>query len=248
MPARGFVTTAERARAELDELSRQLPSLAELARNAARLPLFVAEYQRWYTRARKLVELLGHDRLEEFESYYLADSKRRAVDDSTYCIQDYILAVVPSFPSNSGMHRAVVLRLTAQVSILQSLESRLEGVFAEIEGEMLADLERSELEAARKVLKVSPRAAGALTAVLLENHFLRVARYHGLKISPAKPTAAKLNDLLKKAGISDDSTWRQCQALLEQQQKILSDKNAEPDAASVDDLISQLAGIVKAVT
>ena len=141
----------------------------------------------------------------------------------------------------------MVLRLTAQVSILQSLESRLEGVCAEIGGEMLADLERSELEAARKVLKVSPRAAGALTAVVLENHFLRVARYHGLKIPPAKPTAASLSDLLKKAGICDEPTWRSCQALLEQQQKIFSDKKTEPDAASVDNLISQLAGIVKAV-
>ncbi len=48
------------------------------------------------------------------------------------------------------VHRAVVLRLTAQVSILQSLESRLEGIFAEIGGELLAEIEDRELEAAQR--------------------------------------------------------------------------------------------------
>ena len=241
------MTSPEGIRAELVDLSQQYVSLAELAREPLKLSLFVAEYQRWFTRAVRLVTILGHDRLAEFEGYYLADPKRRVVDDSTYCIQDYILAVRPSYPSKMEVHRAVVLRLTAQVSILQSLESRLQGVFAEIGGEMLAELEDKELEAARKVLRISPRAAGVLTAVVLETHLLRVARHHGLKLPPAKPTVGKLNDLLKKSGLCDDSTWQSTRHLFAQQQQILDDKKVEPDAAAVESLITQLQKIVRAV-
>ena len=241
------MTTPDGIRAELVDLSQQYVSLADLAKDPLKLPLFVAEYQRWYTRAVRLVTVLGHDRLGEFESYYLADPKRRAVDESTYCIQDYLLAVRPSYPAKLDVHRAVILRLTAQVSILQSLDSRLDGVFAEIGGEMLAELEDTEIAAARKLLKISPRAAGVLTHVVLETHLLRVARHHGLKLPPAKPTVAKLNDLLKQSGLCDEATWRSTRRLSDQQKEILSDKKVEPDASSVETLISQLQKIVKAV-
>jgi hypothetical protein len=241
------MTTPDGIRAELVDLSQQYVSLAALAREPKRLSLFVAEYQRWYTRAVRLVTILGQDRLTEFEGYYLADPKRREIDDSTYCIQDYLLAVRPTYSANMDVHRAVVLRLTAQVSILQSLESRLEGIFAEIGGELLAEIEDRELEAARRILKVSPRAAGVLTAVVLETHLLRVARHHGLKIPPTRPTVGKLNDLLKKSGLCDEGTWRSTRLLFDQQRVILDDKKTEPEAAAVESLISQLQKIVKAV-
>lgn len=241
------MTTPEGIRAELVDLSQKYVSLAELAREPQKLQLFVAEYQRWFTRALRLVTVLGHDRLAEFEGYYLADPKRREIDDSTYCIQDYLLAVRPTYPGRMDIHRAVVLRLTAQVSILQSLESRLEGIFAEIGGEMLAELEDGELEAARRIVKVSPRAAGVLTAVVLETHLLRVARHHGLKIPPTRPTVGKLNDLLKKSGLCDEATWRSTRLLFDQQRAIMDDKKIEPEAAAVENLIAQLQRIVKAV-
>ena len=50
------MTAPARIRSELGELSQQFSSLAQLAREPQKLPLFVAEYQRWYTRA---VRLLG---------------------------------------------------------------------------------------------------------------------------------------------------------------------------------------------
>lgn len=241
------MTTPDGIRAELVDLSQQYVSLAELAREPQKLSLFVAEYQRWYTRTVRLVTVLGHDRLTEFEGYYLADTRRRTVDDSTYCIQDYLLAVRPSYPTKMDVHRAVVLRLTAQVSILQSLESRLEGIFGELGGELLAELEDAELEAARKILKVSPRAAGALTVVVLETHLARVARHHGLKIPPSNPTVAKLSDLLKQSGLCDEVTWRSTRILSDRQREILDDRKVEPEAAAVEDLISQLQKIVKTV-
>ena len=241
------MTVFERAQSELSELSKQLPSLAELARDPRKLALFVAEYQRWYTRAVRLVSLLGRDRLSEFEGYYLADTKRRSVDDSTFSIQDYILNVQPSPPSRLDVHRAVVLRLTAQVSILQSLEGRIDGVLSDIIGEILAEFETLELDAARKLLKTSPRAASALSTVVLENHLVRVARFHGLKIPAARPTVRSLSDLLRDAGVCDESTWRKTRSVSDQQQEYLKDRAADPDAATVGTLISELDKILKAV-
>ena len=52
-------------------------------------------YQRWYSRASKIVELLGQERLEEFTSYYRIDSKRKTIDVSNYVIQDYLKGIVP---------------------------------------------------------------------------------------------------------------------------------------------------------
>jgi len=241
------MTNLEKTRSDLLDLSQKLPSLAELARDAAKLPLFVAEYQRWLSRSLRLVGILGPDRLVEFQGYYLPDPRRRSVDDSTYCIQDYILAVRPSQDSKFDIHRAVVLRLTAQVTILQSLESRLEGVFAEIGGELLATLEESELATARRLVKVSPRAASALTAAILETHLLRVARCHDLKLSPGKPTIEKLNNLLKEAGVCDDTSWRSTSLVHDKQLEVLTNKKVEPNAATVEGLIAQVESILKRV-
>jgi hypothetical protein len=47
---------------------------------------FINAYQNWFTRALKLVALLGKDRFDEFRGYYLINPNRTRVDSSTYVI------------------------------------------------------------------------------------------------------------------------------------------------------------------
>src|SRR3990170_1763160 len=57
---------------------------------------FPYEYQRWYTRALRVVELLAPDRYPEFKAYYEIDSKRKSLGYGTHVIQDYLKGVAPS--------------------------------------------------------------------------------------------------------------------------------------------------------
>ena len=86
--------TSEIIKKELENLIKEekQEELLKLAENIADTLKFGTAYQRWYSRAYKLVESLGPERLDEFVSYYLIDPKRKIIDiDITnYVIQDYL--------------------------------------------------------------------------------------------------------------------------------------------------------------
>ena len=62
-------------RTGIDE-AREIINLAASAKKLDILQ-FGMEYQNWYTRALKVVEILANDRLEEFISYYKIEPKRK---------------------------------------------------------------------------------------------------------------------------------------------------------------------------
>src|SRR5438445_400798 len=51
---------------------------------------FESNYQRWYTEATAVVRQLIPDRLEEFQSLYRGDAKRKDINAITYCVQDWL--------------------------------------------------------------------------------------------------------------------------------------------------------------
>ena len=91
-------------------------------------------------------------------------------------------------------------RIINQLQILRSLESRIESVLQNLKGNLLADIQDSELKVADQLRKVSLRAAGALAGVILEGHLQRVTQNHNISIRKKSPTIADLNDPLKNAG------------------------------------------------
>lgn len=44
------------------------------------------EYQKWYSKALKVVEFIGKDRFQEFKSYYEIDPKRKSMGYGNYFI------------------------------------------------------------------------------------------------------------------------------------------------------------------
>jgi len=138
---------------------------------------FQYDYQRWYTKALKAVSSLAPDRLAEFKAYYEIDPKRKALGYGTYVIQDFFKNVVPNklqHPDFDSDERTLICFFN-QLTILKAIAGRVDTVLENIEGELYAELQDSELVIARQLCKVNLRAAGALVGVVIEGHLQKVA-------------------------------------------------------------------------
>jgi hypothetical protein len=210
---------------------------------------FVIAYQHWYTKALKVVASLAPDRYTEFRSYYEIDPKRKSLGYGTYVIQDYFRGVAPNSHSYPDFDtRAQVLTcLINQLTILSSLQERVDSVLADIEGELYAELQDSEVAMARQLAKVNLRAAGALVGVVIEGHLQKVASSHGIEITKKNPTIADLNDPLKAASVIDTPTWRKISFLADLRNLCSHRKDAEPTSTQVEELIQGAEWLTKNV-
>ncbi len=87
------MNTSENVKKELKSLLDKQDALVDLARDNKDILSFGTTYQKWYSRAYKLVESLAPERLDEFVSYYLIDPKRKLTDAGNYVLQDYIKGI-----------------------------------------------------------------------------------------------------------------------------------------------------------
>lgn len=208
---------------------------------------FQYDYQRWYTKALKTVNSLAPDRYTEFRGYYEVDPKRKSLGYGTYVIQDYFKGVAPnsfSYP-NFDIHNQVLTSFFNQLTILKSVEDRVDSVLANIELELYADLQDNEVAVARELAKVSLRAAGALVGVVIEGHLQKVAASHGVKVTKKNPTIADLNDLLKAASAIDTPTWRKIGFLADVRNLCSHKKDVEPTKEQVEELIQGAEWLTK---
>ena len=240
------MNTSEEIKKELNSLKKEWVDPYDLAQDGGDYMEFGILYQRWYSRACKVVEYLAPERLEEFTSYYRVDPKRKHVDITTYVIQDYIQRIVPS-ESQWDPYYVVRIRITTQVQILDSLSSRIDSVLQDITGHLFADLQDSELTAAVQLKKVNLRAAGAVAGVVLERHLQRATQNHSISIRKKSPTISDLNDPLKQAGVYDLTTWRKIQLLGDIRNTCVHQKGTEPTVEKVDELISGVNSVIKTV-
>jgi hypothetical protein len=210
---------------------------------------FRYDYQRWYTKALKAVASLAPDRLQEFRRYYEVDPKRKALGYGTYVIQDYIKGVLPSkfYLPDFDTREQTLTCFFNQLTILMSLTDRIESVLSDIEGELYAELQDSEIVVARQLAKVSLRAAGALMGVVIESHLQKVAFKHGIKVAKKNPTIADFNDPLKAAGVIDTPTWRKISFLADLRNLCSHKKDTEPTKEQVEELIQGAEWLTKNV-
>ncbi|GKW50171.1 hypothetical protein [Halomonas sp. NCCP-2165] len=196
-------------RKELAALYKEGVELAQALQKGEEIQ-FEYSYQCWYTKALKAVGSLAPDRLQEFRAYYEPDPKRKSLGYGTYVIQDLLKGLAPSrvhYPDFDTKDRALRCFFN-QLTIVAALSERIDLIISNIENELYADLQDSELETAERLAKVSPRAAGALVGVVIEGHLQKVAKQHQVKITKKFPTIADLNDPLKAAGIIEVPEWR----------------------------------------
>jgi len=210
---------------------------------------FQYDYQRWYTKGLKAIASLATDRHAEFRSYYEVDTKRKSLGYGTYVIQDYLKGVAPNTYQHPDFDaRAQVLTcFFNQLTILKAIGERVDSVLANIEGELYAELQDSEVVVARQLAKVSLRAAGALVGVVIEGHLQKIASAHGVKLAKKNPTIADLNDPLKAASIIDTPGWRKISFLADLRNLCSHKKDAEPTKEQVEELIQGAEWLTKNV-
>lgn len=210
---------------------------------------FQYDYQRWYTKAVKAVASLAQDRYAEFRGYYEVDPKRKSLGYGTYVIQDFLKGVAPGGYQYEGFDtRAQVLTcFFNQLTILLSIEERVDSVLSNIEGELYAELQDSEVVVARQLAKVSLRAAGALVGVVIEGHLQKIASAHEVKLAKKNPTIADLNDPLKAASVIDTPAWRKISFLADLRNICSHKKDVEPTKEQVEELIQGAEWLTKNV-
>ncbi len=241
-----------------DELKKGLKELIEEAIQICSLPAkgkkrdilqFGMEYQNWYTRALKVVETLANDRLEEFINYYKIDPKRKETNTRNYVIQDFIMGMGARKDVYGtrlwDVNSVTALKVYNQLQILQSLETRLDSVFADVQGSLLSELQDKELATAEELLKVNVRAAGSLAGVILENHLQKVMQNHHIPVSKKNPTISEMNNLLKSNEIYDLPTWKKVEYLGSIRNLCSHKKEREPKKEEVEELIVGVNKVIK---
>lgn len=199
---------------------------------------FGIAYQSWYSRALPAMASLAPDRHGEFRGYYEADSRRKSLNTGNFVIQDFLKRVLPVAMTDVGAARRAETCMYNQITILHGVANRIDALVANIEGELYSELKDSELAVARRLAKVSLRAAGALAGVVVEGHMQKVADAHGVALQKRNPTIADLIDPLKGAGLIDTPTWRKICYLADIRNLCCHRKSDEPTAEQVDDLIA----------
>lgn len=214
-----------------------------------KLPDFKKEYQSWYSECIALLKQLLPDRLNDFVRLYEKPKTRKELNFETYRIEDALQGLTISrYGSKTTDQKAARTHVQQQVAILDSLKNRFDSSLYDIRQLVQADLMDSELETARELLKHKfVRAAGAVAGVVLEKHLYEVCIKREIKIAKKHPTIADLNDALKNADAIGTAEWRFHQHLGDLRNLCDHNKQKEPTADQVDDLIDGVARVIKTI-
>lgn len=213
------------------------------------LPEFNSGYQSWYSESLVVVRQLIPDRLDDFVSHYQKPRNRKEISFENYKMQDYLQGLRITRGGGSEVvvdESAGIPQFQQQRAILNSAKARFKSSLFEIRQLVQADLFDSEIESARELLKNNfLRGAGAIAGVVLEKHLRQVCDNHNVKIAKKNPGIADLNDALKNAGVIDVPQWRQITLLGDYRNLCDHNKDKEPTAEQVTDLLDGTDKVIK---
>jgi hypothetical protein len=204
------------------------------------------EYQRWYTKAFRVISQIVPERKTEFEMLYKADPKRKELSYSNYTISDYMISIVNG--SRSRGPKDAIPKMEIQSKILNAARDRFKSTLFDIKEILQADLYDSELETAKELNKKGfIRAAGAVAGVVLEKQLAHVCSTHQIKFKKTNPSISDYNQSLKDNDITDTATWRFIQHLGDIRNLCDHHKDREPQKDEVDEYIIGIMKIIKTV-
>ena len=135
-----------------------------------------------------------------------------------------------------------------QLAILKAAKNRFESSLFEIRQLVQADLFDSEIDAARELLKAKfLRPAGIIAGVALEKHLHQVCHDHEIKVAKKNPTISDLNELLKSNSVIEIPQWRHISMLADIRNLCAHNKESEPAAEQVKDLIDGTVKVMKTI-
>lgn len=208
---------------------------------------FHLEYQKWYSRAIKIVDFLAPDRSTEFKSYYEIDTKRKSLGYGSYVIQDYIKGVVPAkyhIPDFDSKEQTLK-NLYNQYTLLNSVYERIDSILDDIQTALYTELQDLELDSARSLLKINIRSSGVIAGVVLENYLHKIIENHGIRVTRKNPTLSEFNELLKSNNIYDTTVWRKVSYLGDIRNACAHKKDKDPTKEQVEELIEGVNWVTK---
>ena len=227
--------TEETVKKQLDTLHQEGTTLAAAFAEEKETEPFEVGYQRWYSRALLLMKQLAPERYAEFQRYYNRDPKADLHWKHDHAIQDYICGLGLSDPV---INRKQVLRcFSIQLAILRSVADRLEWQALDTDDQAARSLHLGVLEAARDLIKISERAAGALAGVVLLAHLKKLAAKHQVNLRKQSPAPAELAEALKAAKVIDVPVHSQLTWLAEIRDRCLQPQGEVPTKLQVRDLV-----------
>lgn len=214
------------------------------------LPIFRTAYEKWYSQSLALLKQILPDRVDAFVRHYEKPKTRKEISWDNYVIEDFMIGLQVTRAGEILVDRkAAFPKLQNQTAILAAAEARFESSLFEIRQIVQADLFDSEIDAARELLtKKFLRAAGAIAGVVLEKHLRQVCDDHRIPVLKKHPAIGDLNELLKNNGVTEVSQWRHISMLADIRNLCDHNKNKEPTAEQVEDLISGTDKILKTIS
>jgi hypothetical protein len=214
-----------------------------------KLPDFNSTYEVWYSESLALLRQLLPDRVSNFVSYYEKSKGRKEITCGNYVIQDYLQGLtVRHFGDTLVGPSAAFPQFSQQLAILMAAKCRFESSLFEIRQLMQADLLDSEIEVARELLKSKfTRPAGVVAGVVLERHLRQVCDDHAIKITKKNPGISDLSELLKANAVIEVPQWRHISLLADIRNLCSHNKQKEPTAEQVTDLIDGADKVLRTV-
>ena len=113
-----------------------------------------------------------------------------------------------------SVHLTLLMRLSQQLRMLNSVRDGLEYVLADLQSALYGEVGDHTLATAYDLCQRGQRrAAGALAGVVLELHLAKIATKYGVNIRHTSPDLTTLNAALKRGGMYDAELWRFIQCL-----------------------------------
>lgn len=214
-----------------------------------KLPKSNSSYESWYSEALAFIKQVLPDRLGDFKEHFEAAKNRKSITFSTYRIQDALKGTkMTSYGEVIADHSAAIPHFQQQLAIVKAASSRFESSLFEIRALVLADLFDTEIDSARELLRNKfLRAAGAVAGVVLEKHLRQVCDDHSVKVLKKNPGINDLNQLLRDASLTDVPQWRHITMLGDIRNLCDHNKQKEPTADQVQDLIDGTDKVLKTI-
>ena len=248
------MTSKEKLKKEISDCIKETAPIllylqGKLKKELSKKYSFQHEYQKWYSKALKVVEFLGKDRFQEFKSYYEIDSKRKTMGYGNYYIQDYLKGVAPNKWNTPDFDtkEETLKNVYNQYTILVSINDRIDSVLADIQTNLLIELQDTELETAKSLLKINIRSSGVIAGVILESYLSSVTNNHSLTLTKRNPTLSDFIEVLKSNNVIDTTVWRKISYLGDIRNICAHKKDVEPTKEQVEELIDGVNWITKNV-
>jgi hypothetical protein len=205
----------------------------------------VSEYETWYSKSLKVIQLIQPDRINDFKLLY-KNEKRKKVDYETYTLSDYLINLTNVL--RSYCPESAIPKFQVQLGILRSAYDLFDSSVANIQDLLAADLFDSELDSASELLKKKfYRASGVIAGVVLEKHLKSVCMKHGIKITKKNINLSELNELLYNNKTYELETSREIQLYTDLRNLCSHDKKREPSAEDIQKLISGVNSVIKSI-